>query len=249
MPSKKCIPIKRSLVDYMHRWFPDFIFEGGDSQFYAFRRENPDGIYDHIVMQREFFEGVVSLVITEVASCYNKSWKGIPWCTVGYGTDIGVLITGKQHYDANTGWHRCKNDLEELQKIMDGIRGDIDTYVMQFFVKCHEKIHTDRHRVITNSYMQTQFSTLSEEDIQAVKEYLVCVSKAYSEYGRACRKRGEKETKQYFDVVPLHPVVEHWVAEIQEQLHYSHLSESVRIQLIKDTTVLFRDNYNFYNLR
>ena len=71
---------------------------------------------------------LLSLVITEVASCYNKSWKGIPWFTVGYGTDIGVLITGKQHFDANIGWHRCKNAPDELQKVLVDIKGDIYTY-------------------------------------------------------------------------------------------------------------------------
>lgn len=248
MQSVKCIPVKKRLVDYMCEWFPHFIFQGGDSQIYAFRRENSDGIYDHIIMQRDFFEGVLSLVITEVASCYNKSWKGIPWFTVGHGTGIGVLITGKQYYDANTGWHRCKNDPDELQKILTDIRGDIDTYVFDFFEKCHKKIHADKRKVITNSYMQTQFLTLSEEDIQAIKAYLVRANKSYSEYRKDCKKRGEKETTPYFDIIPLHPIVEHWVADIQEQLNYSYLSESIRIQLINDTTVLFRDNYNFYNL-
>lgn len=54
MQSKKCIPIKKRLVDYMCERFPDFIFEGGNSQLYAFRRENPNGIYDHIIIQRDF---------------------------------------------------------------------------------------------------------------------------------------------------------------------------------------------------
>ena len=249
MQREKCVPVKKRLIDSMREWFPDFIFEGGSSQLYAFRRENTDGIYDHVIIQRDFFEGMLSLVITEVASCYNRSWKGIPCFTVGYGTDIGVLITGKQCYNANTGWHRCKNSPEELQQILDSIRGDMDTYVFKFFEECHEKIHADKRKVMTHLYMQTQFPTLSEEDIQAIKEYLVRVNKAYSEYGRACKKRGEKEATPYFDMIPLHPIVEHWITDIQEQLNFSSLSESVRTQLIKDTTVLFRDHYNFYNLR
>ncbi len=240
---------QKRLTDYMCEYFPDFIFEGGNSQFYAFLRENSDRIYDHILIQREFYEGVISIAITEVASCYNKSWKGIPSFTVGYGTDIGVLMTGKQSYNADTGWHRCKNDQKELQKIFDGIREDINTYVLTFLRKCHAKILEDKHKTVTNLYMQTQFLMLGEEDIQAIKEYLVRVSKAYSEYRKACRKHCEKETIAYFDVIPLHPIVEHWVADIQKQLNYSHLSESIRIQLIKDTTILFRDKYNFYNLR
>lgn len=97
--------------------------------------------------------------------------------------------------------------------------------------------------------MQTQFLTLNKEDIQAIKEYLIHVSKVYSEYRKTCKKRGVKETTPYFDIIPLHPIVEHWITTIQKQLNYSNLSESTRTQLIKDTTVLFRDNYNFYNLR
>lgn len=249
MQSEKSIPIKKKLIHYMGEWFPNFIFEGGNSHFFAFRRENPNGIYDHIIIQREFFEGVLSLVITEVASCYNASWKGIPWFTVGYDTDIGVLITGKQCYDENTGWHRCKNDPEELQNIFDGLREDINTYVLDFIPKCHKKIHTDKCKVITNSYMQTQFLALCEEDIQLIKEYLVRVSKAYSAYRKNCRKHGEKETTPYFDIIPLHPIVEHWLLDIQKQLNYSYLSKGIRTQLIKDTTVLFRDYYDFYDLR
>lgn len=97
--------------------------------------------------------------------------------------------------------------------------------------------------------MQMQFSILSAEDIQTVKDYLVRVNKAYSEYRRTCRKNNERETIPYFDIIPLHPIVEHWITDIQEQLNYSYFSENIRTQLIKDTTVLFRDNYNFYDLR
>ena len=49
MPAEKCIPVKKKLIDYMSKQFPYFPFEGGNSTFYAFRRENPDGIYDHII--------------------------------------------------------------------------------------------------------------------------------------------------------------------------------------------------------
>lgn len=249
MQNEKCIPIKKKFIAYMSTWFSDFLFEGGNSQFYAFRRENSDGLYDHIIIQREYYEGILSLVVTKAASCYNKSWKGIPWFTVGYDTDIGALITGKNGYDAKIGWHKCNNNAEKLYGIFDEIRKDIDTYVLGYFAKCHEKINKDRDMVITNSYMQAQFAELSKEDIDAVKKYLVNVNKAYSVYRKMCRKNGEQETTTYFDLIPLHPMVEHWVTDIQEQLNYSYLSEGIRTQLIVHTTVLFRDNYNFYNLR
>lgn len=249
MQSEKCIPIKRTLVDYMCRWFPDFLFAGAASQVYAFRKENPDGIYDYIMMYREFYQGTISLVITETASCYNKSWKGIPWFTVGCSTDIRVLITGKNCYDPNIGWHRCKNNPEEFGVLLDGIREDIDTYVLDFFKRSHRKILADKCMVTTNSYMQTQFKELSEEDVQAVKEYMVRANKAYSEYRTDCRKKGQKATKPYFEIIPLHPVMECWLTDIQKHLNYTYLSESIRKQIIKDAGLLFRDHYDFYNLK
>lgn len=249
MQNEKCIPIKKKLISYMSTWFPDFLFQGGNSQFYAFRRENPNGIYDHIIIQREYYEGTVSLVVTEAASCYNKSWKGIPWLTVGYDTDIGVIISGQKQRDTNIGWHRCDNNAEKLYELFDEIRNDIDTYILAYFTKCHEKINPDRCMVITNSYMQAQFAELSKENIDAVQEYLVNVNKAYTVYRKICRKNGKQETTTYFDIIPLHPIVEHWLTDIQEQLNYPYLSEEIRTQLIRYTTVLFRDNYNFYNLK
>lgn len=232
----------------MSQWFSDFLFEGSTSQFYVFRRKNADGIFDYIIIQREFYEGTISLVITEVASCYNKLWKGIPCFTVGYDTDIGALITKKNYYDANIGWHRSKNDVEELSELFDGIRKDIDTYVIDYFLKCHEKINADNLMRVTNSYMQTQFTILNQEDIKLIKEYLVNVDKAYSQYMMDCKKNKKKEIKEYFEIIPVHPIVERWIINIQKLLNYSNLSKSIRTKLIKDVTVLFRDNYNFYYL-
>lgn len=249
MTGERCIPIKKKFVDVMSRQFPDFPLEGSTSQFYAFRRENVDGIYDHIIVQREFYEGTISLIIAEAASCYNQSWKGIPWFTVGLDTDIGVLITGKKRYDANTGWRRCKNREEELPGLFEEIQKDIDTYVLAFFEKSHQTINADKRITATGAYMKNQLAALSEEEIRAVKEYLVNVSQAYMEYGRACKKSGQQETKEYFDMIPPHPIVERWVTELQKALNYPSLSNNMRTRLIKDTTILFRDQFNFYNLR
>lgn len=86
MQNEKCILIKKKFIAYVSTWFSDFLFEGGNSQFYAFRRENAEKLYG----------------------------------------------------------------------IFDEIRKDIDTYVLGYFAKCHEKINKDRDMVITNSYMQAQ---------------------------------------------------------------------------------------------
>lgn len=248
MKDKRCIPIKKKFVDYMSHWFSDFLFQGNTSQFYVFRRENIDGIFDYIIIQREFYEGMISIIITEVASCYNKLWKAIPYYTIGYDTDIGVLITKKNYYNADIGWHRVQNDVEQLPELFDGIRKDIDTYVMDFFSKCHKKINEDKCMSVTNSYMKTQFTILSEDDIKSIKEYLVNSNKAYSQYMKDCKKNKEKETIEWFDIIPLHPIVERWIADIQKLLNYSNLPKNIQKRLIRDTIILFKDNYNYYNL-
>lgn len=53
---------------------------------------------------------------------------GIPWFTVGYGADIAVLITGKNHYDSDIGWHRCKNDAEEVNAVKEYLVNDNKAY-------------------------------------------------------------------------------------------------------------------------
>ena len=246
---QKCIPIKKPLANYMSEHFPDFPLEGSRGAFYAFRRDNADGLYDHIIMQREFFDGTLSLVLTELASCYNRSWKGIPWFTVGIDTDIAVLMTGKNHYPANTGWHRIKNSAEELPKLFEEIGNDIVTYALDFFARSHNQINSDRRMTVMNTYMQAQLAALSTAETDEVKQYLVEVSQAYSQYGKMCKKTGAKETTAYYDILPLHPIVEQWITDIQKSLNYSHLSSNIRMQLIKDTTVLFRDRFDFYNLK
>lgn len=248
MANKRCIPVKKELIKFMSIHFPDFLFQGCNGPLYAFCQKNDDGIYDYILIQREYYEETISLCISEIASCYNRNWQGVPWFTVGYGTDIAVLITGKNCYDAHVGWHKGKNDKEDLNKLFYAIKSDIDTYVLTFISKCHEKINSDKHMVETNMYMQSQFSLLNEEEVHSIKNYLVEVNKAYQEYRKECKIKKQKETIDYFDIIPLHSHVEKWVTEIQKILGYSKLSRNLRIRLIKDTTVLFRDTYGFYNL-
>ena len=249
---QKCIPIRKKLIHYMAEQFPDFLFEGSHSDFYAFRRQNADGIYDHIVIQREFYEGILSMVITEIACCYNKSYRGLPWFAVGYETDIAVLITGKHCYSIDVGWHRIENDAKQLNILFEGIKKDIDNYVLDYIEKCHKKINADRYMTTMNRYMQAQLKILSEEEIDTIKQYLIDSSKAYSEYRKECRKmckkNGLKEAEVCFNDIPMPSTVKKWIEEIKNALGYSYLSERRRSLIINDTTVLFRDNFNFYTL-
>ncbi|MCI9155510.1 MAG: hypothetical protein HFF44_01060 [Lawsonibacter sp.] len=140
-----------------------------------------------------------------------------------------------------------QNAPAELDGLFEAIRADIDTYVLKFFMESHKKINTDRRMAVMNTYMQGQLAEMRDEDIKAVKQYLMDVSKANSEYRKQYKKSGESIA--YFDLIPLHSIVEKWLMDIQNTLNYPHLSDKMKTQLIKDTTVLFRDRFNFYNLR
>lgn len=249
MPNDKCIPIKRALIAYMSEYFLEFSFQGTSGNLYAFCRENNDGIYDHIIMQREFYEGTISIIITELASCYNRSWRGIPWFTIGYETDIQVLKTGKKYYDATLGWHKAENCKKGLDGLFSAIKFDIDTYAIPYFCGNHDKLNSDKLMVATNTYMQIQVTTLHPNQVDAIKEFLVTVNQSYSSYRKECRKNNRKEQIEYFDILPLHPLIEQWLSDIQKLLNYSQLSKNVRKQLIGSTTILFRDAFNFYGLK
>lgn len=248
MQGERCIPIKKKLVGYMFQRFPEFVFEGSTSQFYAFRRENDDGIYDHIIIQRDFYKGTISLVITEVTSCYNTSWKGIPWFTVGCETDIACLITGKGYYEAGTGWRRCSNHEEELPGLFAAIGADIETYVIGYFRQCHAKMNSSRYMTVMSSYLRSRFSALDEDEVASIKEYLISAAKAYSEHDKACKKSGKREAIEGVDVPFLHSTVKGWVADIQGSLKVSDLPANAEIKIRVDSLTLFSDRFHLYNV-
>lgn len=248
MSNKKCIPIKKKLTSYMSKHFSDFLFVGSYSNFYAFRRENQCGIYDYIIIQKEFFEGILSVIVTEVASCYNKNYRAIPHFIVGYNTDIAVLITGKNTYNTAIGWHSIENNAEQLNDLFELIKKDIDNYVMDYFEKCHKKINSDKYMTVMNCYVQAQFKMLCDDEINSIKQYLVDVNKTYSAYRKMCKKNGLKESKAYFDNIAVHTTIQKWLTDIQKILGYAYLSKSIKMQMIKNITILFRDNFNFYHL-
>lgn len=250
MQKEKCISIKKSLVDFMKQNYPDFVFAGSAGSAYAFSRES-EGIYDYIILWRDFFEGNIYLSVSEVATCFNKSWKGVPVCVVGRGTSIGVLITGKNRYDACVGEHKCKNCKEELPGLYMQIKQDVDKYVLPYFENCRKELCDDKCKYVTGRYMQEQFGKLYPEEIAEMKRYLVEVNTAYSDYYKECKKLGKcLDTNRFaFDMVPMNGILGKWLTEIQDLLEYTHLSEDVRRSIIKYTTFLFRDEYDFYNYR
>ena len=248
MSNKKCISIKKKLTSYMSKHFSDFLFVGSYSNFYAFRRENQCGIYDYIIIQKEFFEGILSVIVTEVASCYNKNYRAIPHFIVGYNTDIAVLITGKNTYNTAIGWHSIENNAEQLNDLFELIKKDIDNYVMDYFEKCHKKINSDKYMTVMNCYVQAQFKMLCDDEINSIKQYLVDVNKTYSAYRKMCKKNGLKESKAHFHSIAVHTTIQKWLTDIQKILGYAYLSKSIKMQMIKNITILFRDNFNFYHL-
>ena len=247
MAGNRCIPIKKPLVAYMAEHFPEYSFVGVNGMFYGFTRFCGDGTYEHIVIQREFYEGTISLVLTEVAVCYNRNWRGIPWFTIGYETDIAVLITGSKIYDASTGWRRCENDKNKLNGLFDAIGADIRKYVFPFFHECHQKIGSDKIRKRVCEYLQAELPNLSEETVASIKQHIHEMNQVYSRYMAECRKKGENPTLKVSQMDPLHPQEKSWMTDIQRILGFPALSESAYNRIYGYMIILFRDYYDFYN--
>ena len=226
MEKERCISIKKSLIEYIETNFPEFTYEGGTSSFYAFVRKSENGIHDYILIEREFYNGEIHLIISEVASCYNTSWKCIPNTTVGFGTSLGALITGKNYYQAGTGSHVCDNNYDDLQNAFCGIRSDIERYVLKYFDKCHRDINNDKQLSTVYSYMQTQLKLLTNEDVQSIVNH---------------RKQSEKDRQSSGNV--FHPIEEKWISEIQQELGYTSVADKLRNQIARMVIILFREKY------
>ena len=244
MKTQRCIPIKKKLVDYMAEYFPDYEFKGTTNILYGFTKENNDGIYNHIMIQREFFEGKIQLIIAEVGACYNKNWKGIPMLRVGYCTDIGCLITGRTIHPAGIGWHFCDNNADDLQQLFDQIKSDIDTYVIDFFQKKHEQINSNQLLTTINAQMQTELLTLSADEVASIQAYLIDVSRADSEYYKTHRHILRGEAMSYYEIIPMHPIVEKWISEIEQRVGLSSIARNLRHDMIRQAINLFYDNYD-----
>lgn len=216
MANARYIVVKKQLVPYIENRFPDFKYENRPGKMYSFRRENEDHLFDYILVTSEFYEGKIILQVSEVATCYNKSSKCIPNRTLGEGTSIGVLITGKNYYLADTGTHKCENNSEDLDRILLEIGDDIDRYVMGYFRKCHEKLNRDRQSVTARNYMQSQFDNMSIEEAQIIRD-------EWKELG-------------YF-----HPVFDKWIEGIQKELGFKELSDSLRNSLVRFVILYFSD--------
>lgn len=225
MAKAKYIIVKKQIVPYIENRFPDFRFENRPGKIYSFRRVNEDNLYDYILVNSEFFEGKIILKVSEVATCYNKSSKYIPNRTLGKGTSIGVLITGKNYYPANTGNHTCENNDEDLNRILVEIGDDIDRYVMGYFKRCHEELNHDRQLLVARDYLQSKFDSMSFEEAQAIRD-------AWEGLGY------------------LHPVFEEWIEGIQKELRLKDLSESLRTKLVRFVILYFADVFelNITNL-
>lgn len=243
MAKERCIPIRRRLVEFMASEYPDFLYQGSHSIFYGFTRMNPDGICDHIVLQREFFQGKIGLVLTEAASTYTRNYRTLPWRRVGYETDIGVLITGENSYPAEIGWRHCENRVDALPELFGAIKNDIDTYVLDYFDACHKRIQEDPHLPALYAYIEPILSSLSDAEIKSMQAYDQELNRASSEYYRACREQNIGPTKWCYELIPFHPLLERWLNELKDQFQVESFPFDLKMELVNSMMRLFLDRY------
>lgn len=255
MSLTKCIPIKKPLIEKLCDEFPYFKFEGAHSSFYSFGRHASDGLYEHIIIQRDFntSENRGALVITEAAVCYNRNWRGIPWFTVGTGTDIAVLITGKKQYPACTGWRYFENTKEGLAHALEQISADIQKYILPYFADCHIKLIQDKIMKTVNDYTTELFPKMSENEVVSFKNYLKTINITYSQWRKDRRKQDltvhtKEDTDEYIDNETKNAFLEKCVDEIRLLLQLPGLKESVGKRIRMYFKLLFRDYFDFYNL-
>ncbi|MCC8123580.1 MAG: hypothetical protein LIO58_08565 [Oscillospiraceae bacterium] len=243
----KSIPIKKDLIAMMEHNFPDFIFCSTHQSLYGFTRFTEDLLYDHIIIQRDFYNEEGNLVITEVASCYNQNWRSHPWYTVGQGTDIAVLITGKHRYPAGTGWHSYGNTREQLSAAMDQLVEDINRYVLPYFQKIHEELAKDKLMRVTALYLRTAIASMQTDEIESFQQYMKAYQDDYSAWRKECLKLKKKiDDSQYSCFIPDHPLINLWMEDIKNLLDFPKLKDSGKSRIRKYIFCLFRDIHSYY---
>lgn len=229
----RCIPIKRKLVEFFDTVFPDFKFQATSGELYIFRKENIDHLYDYIFIQKEFFEGKISLAVSEVSCCYNQSWKGIPHSILGKSTSIGVLITGKNYYPAEIGWNQCDNNNQALDGLFHAIQKDIEKYVIPFFYQQHLELAQDTISKKIYTYTQHIFPKLKDLEIETLKQWLGQINRAYREH---------KQIERYFFAVECPTILQSWLETIEKELQKEKIQLD-KNEIIKKLLILFRDYF------
>lgn len=248
MKNKRCINIKRSLIDFIELNFKEFIFEDSSNSIYIFKRCNKNKIYDYIFIQKDFYEGEISLTISEVASCYNSNWRGIPHCIIGYETNIACLITKNKVYDSNVRWHKCQNNKDDLQRIFLELKKDINEYVLPFFKESHQKINEDTVIKLVKNYIIYEAKKLTDDEVNSIKKYIKDCNLKYSKYIKECRINN-KQILNYFEVVKdNHKILQKWEIDIIKNLN-KHISTKTKLDIKKYILILFKDLFDFYNLK
>lgn len=169
----RSVPIQRHLVKMMAERFPDFEFGGTQPGLYGFTRRHEKHICDHILFNRDFFQGTGYLCVGWVYCCFNPNWQIYPAFVLGERVPSERLLAGTGGPPANPGY-RCYQIPEGLriEQAMDELERDVRTRVLPWLEGMGRKLQGQGSKSLLIDCAEPYIAQMTEEDRQVLSDWM-----------------------------------------------------------------------------
>ena len=204
---ERCINCKQDIIRYMEEHLSGFEYSKPDTtlfnHLYGFVRINDDGIYDYLILRRNFADDTIDMQVHQVISCYQKRWWDMRFGTNNIVCGYASGLVEK--------WYSGANTIEGVISILTNIKKDyVKTKKLEhFYQNTHEAIAKNKDLVACSHYIQNKIFSTDRQKINAISEW---IDEMLSQYGKLSIK--ERPTLPDYCIQHFHPVFQGWVEEI-----------------------------------
>ena len=174
----RSVPIQRHLVKMMAERFPDFEFGGTQPGLYGLTRRHEKHICDHILFNRDFFEGTGSLSVGYAYCCFNPNWQIYPAFVLGERVHMEKLLTRSRNMDpartpANIAcrYYQTPEGLR-IEQAMDELERDVRTCVLPWLEGMGRKLQGQGSKTILIDCAEPFIAQITEEDRQILSDWM-----------------------------------------------------------------------------
>lgn len=216
----RSINVKTPLVKMMKERFPDFEFCGTQSPgLYGFTRKREYNIYDHVIFQRDFYDGIGKISNSNICCCFNPNWRIYPSFAMGKTTDTACLIAGCNYHNADIGWHTYQNrEGICLEQALNELEDDVNRHILPWLDKTFRELSNKKMWKIIAQYWHECADTMSDDDKEEIKKWFSVLHgdldsspEIYMNMlDESCRILSEKNIS--YNINDLQSFMFHWIA-------------------------------------
>lgn len=174
----RSVPIQRHLVKMMAERFPDFEFCGTIPSHYGFTRRHEKHINDHILFNRDFFQGTGSLSVGWVYCCFNPNWQIYPAFCLGERVHMEQLLVRNRHLDfirasANIACRYYQTPkMLRIEQAMDELEQDLRIHVLPWLEGMGRKLQGQGSKTLLIDCAEPYIAQMTEEDRQILSDWM-----------------------------------------------------------------------------